>query len=74
MLRVTQLGVRELLVAPHMLPWSTYPDETDERLDVRNGVCLRAGTMLPLRLTDPPAFYPFLFLLTFPSELRSILT
>jgi putative restriction endonuclease len=34
---VTQLAVRDLLVASHILPWSTHPDE---RLNVRNGLCL----------------------------------
>jgi hypothetical protein len=34
---ITQLGVRELLVASHILPWSDYPQE---RLNVRNGICL----------------------------------
>lgn len=34
---VTQLGVPELLVASHILPWGT--DEA-ERLNVRNGLCL----------------------------------
>lgn len=34
---VTQLGVRELLIASHILPWGTHPNE---RLNVRNGICL----------------------------------
>jgi len=34
---VTGLGVRELLVASHILPWSQYPAH---RLNVRNGLCL----------------------------------
>jgi putative restriction endonuclease len=34
---ITQLGVRELLIASHILPWSSYPVE---RLNVRNGICL----------------------------------
>jgi hypothetical protein len=34
---VTQLAIRELLVASHILPWSSYPTE---RLNVRNGLCL----------------------------------
>ena len=34
---VTQLSVRELLVASHILPWSRHPAE---RLNVRNGICL----------------------------------
>jgi hypothetical protein len=34
---VTQLAVRELLIASHILPWSRYPAE---RLNVRNGLCL----------------------------------
>jgi putative restriction endonuclease len=34
---VTQLGVRELLIASHILPWGTHPAE---RLNVRNGLCL----------------------------------
>lgn len=34
---VTQLSVRELLVASHILPWGTHPAE---RLNVRNGLCL----------------------------------
>lgn len=34
---VTQLGVRELLVASHILPWGSHPQE---RLNVRNGLCL----------------------------------
>jgi hypothetical protein len=34
---VTQLAVRDLLIASHILPWGTYPAE---RLNVRNGLCL----------------------------------
>ena len=34
---VTQLGVRELLIASHILPWGTH---AGERLNVRNGLCL----------------------------------
>lgn len=34
---ITQLPVRELLVASHILPWGTHPAE---RLNVRNGLCL----------------------------------
>ncbi|MDZ4403368.1 HNH endonuclease [Prosthecobacter sp.] len=34
---VTQLGVRELLVASHILPWGSH---ANERLNVRNGLCL----------------------------------
>ena len=34
---VTQLAVRELLVASHILPWGTH---ATERLNVRNGLCL----------------------------------
>ena len=34
---VTQLGIRELLVASHILPWGTH---VLERLNVRNGLCL----------------------------------
>lgn len=34
---VTQLAVRELLIASHILPWGAYPEE---RLNVRNGLCL----------------------------------
>lgn len=34
---VTQLAVRELLIASHILPWGSYPGE---RLNVRNGLCL----------------------------------
>ena len=34
---VTALGVRDLLVAAHILPWGTHPVE---RLNVRNGLCL----------------------------------
>lgn len=34
---VTRLPVRELLIASHILPWSSH--ET-ERLNVRNGICL----------------------------------
>jgi len=34
---VTQLAVRELLIASHILPWGTHPSE---RLNVRNGLCL----------------------------------
>lgn len=34
---ITQLAVRELLVASHILPWS---DHAAERLNVRNGICL----------------------------------
>jgi putative restriction endonuclease len=34
---VTGLGVRELLIASHILPWGTHGAE---RLNVRNGLCL----------------------------------
>ena len=34
---VTQLGVRELLIAPLILPWGTHEKE---RLNVQNGLCL----------------------------------
>ena len=34
---VTGLAVRELLIASHILPWGTHPDE---RLNVRNGLSL----------------------------------
>jgi putative restriction endonuclease len=34
---VTQLGVRELLIASHILPWGQSPKE---RLNVKNGLCL----------------------------------
>ncbi|BCU76552.1 HNH endonuclease [Luteolibacter sp. LG18] len=34
---VTQLAIRELLIASHILPWGTHPSE---RLNVRNGLCL----------------------------------
>ncbi len=34
---ITQLAVRELLIASHILPWGTHPAE---RLNVRNGLCL----------------------------------
>lgn len=34
---ITGLPVRELLVASHILPWSSYEAE---RLNVRNGICL----------------------------------
>jgi len=34
---ITQLSFRGLLVASHILPWCDYPDE---RLNVRNGICL----------------------------------
>jgi putative restriction endonuclease len=34
---VTQLAVRELLIASHILPWGTHESE---RLNVRNGLCL----------------------------------
>ena len=34
---VTGLGVRDLLIASHILPWGTHPAE---RLNIRNGLCL----------------------------------
>ena len=34
---VTGISVRGLLIASHILPWSTHPDE---RLNVANGLCL----------------------------------
>ena len=34
---VTELALRELLVASHILPWGTH---VEERLNVRNGLCL----------------------------------
>jgi len=34
---VTELGIRELLIASHILPWGSH---ADQRLNVRNGLCL----------------------------------
>lgn len=34
---ITQMGLRELLIASHILPWGTHPAE---RLNVCNGLCL----------------------------------
>lgn len=34
---VTELGIRELLIASHILPWGTH---AEHRLNVRNGLCL----------------------------------
>lgn len=34
---VTQLDIRDLLIASHILPWGTH---AEERLNVRNGLCL----------------------------------
>jgi len=34
---VTGINIRELLIASHILPWSSYPEE---RLNVQNGLCL----------------------------------
>jgi putative restriction endonuclease len=34
---VTQLAIRELLIASHILPWGTH---SEHRLNVRNGLCL----------------------------------
>jgi hypothetical protein len=34
---ITQIPIRELLIASHILPWS---DNIQERLNVRNGLCL----------------------------------
>ncbi|MBC8325487.1 MAG: HNH endonuclease [Verrucomicrobia subdivision 3 bacterium] len=34
---VSQIALRDLLIASHILPWSSNPDE---RLNVRNGLCL----------------------------------
>lgn len=34
---VTQLAIRELLIASHILPWGSH---AEERLNVRNGLCL----------------------------------
>lgn len=34
---ITSLGVRELLIASHILPWNSHPSE---RLNVRNGIAL----------------------------------
>lgn len=34
---ITQLAIRELLIASHILPWGTH---TEHRLNVRNGICL----------------------------------
>lgn len=34
---VSGLGIRELLVASHILPWGSHPEH---RLDVQNGLCL----------------------------------
>lgn len=58
---VTGLPVRELLVASHILPWSTH---VEERLNVRNGICLN-------RLHDA-AFDQHL--ISFDAELRLVLS
>jgi putative restriction endonuclease len=58
---ITQLGVRQLLVASHILPWGAHPAE---RLNVRNGLCLS-------RLHDA-AFDRGL--ITFDSKLRLVLS
>jgi putative restriction endonuclease len=34
---ITQLGIRELLIASHILPWGTH---ASQRLNVRNDLCL----------------------------------
>ncbi len=34
---ITQLDIRELLIASHILPWGRFPQE---RLNIRNGLCL----------------------------------
>lgn len=34
---VTQLAIRELLIASHILPWGKHPGE---RLNIQNGLCL----------------------------------
>ena len=58
---VTKLGVRELLIASHILPWGAH---ASERLNVRNGLCLS-------RLHDA-AFDRGL--ITFDDELRLVLS
>lgn len=58
---VTRLGVPELLIASHILPWGSH---TEERLNVRNGLCLS-------RLHDA-AFDRGL--ITFDDELRLVLS
>jgi putative restriction endonuclease len=34
---VSKMAIRDLLVASHILPWASHPEE---RLNVRNGLCL----------------------------------
>lgn len=58
---ITELAVRELLIASHILPWGTH---ISERLNVRNGLCLS-------RLHDA-AFDRGL--ITFDNELRLVLS
>jgi putative restriction endonuclease len=58
---VTQLDIRDLLVASHILPWGTH---AEERLNVRNGLCLS-------RLHDA-AFDRYL--ISFDEELRLMLS
>lgn len=58
---VTGLAVRELLIASHILPWGTHEEE---RLNVRNGLCLS-------RLHDA-AFD--LGLITFDGEFRLVMS
>ena len=58
---LTALPIRELLIASHILPWSS---DADERLNVRNGICLN-------RLHDA-AFDQGL--ISFDDELRMILS
>ena len=58
---ITGIGIGELLIASHILPWKTHPEE---RLNVRNGICLS-------RLHDA-AFDKGL--ITFDDDLRLILS
>lgn len=58
---ITELPVRELLVASHILPWSTH---IEERLNVRNGLCLA-------RLHDAAFDRGFI---TFDDQLRLVLS
>jgi len=58
---VTQLAMRELLVASHILPWGTHEAE---RLNVRNGLCLS-------RLHDAAFDQGFI---TFDDQLRLLLS
>jgi putative restriction endonuclease len=68
---VTGLGVRDLLVASHIIPWNAAEQH---RLDPQNGIALTPGQALGARCTTRPSIPGQARdgLITFDAELRLV--